>query len=308
MKCSVIISTFNRADSLDRCLASFHAVSGDLGGAWELLVVDNACTDPTREVCERHARALPLRCIGEPRPGKSCALNSAIPLARADLLLLTDDDVTITAAWLREMIAAAEAHPEATHFGGPVIPQWDTPPPAWVSENLELLGGVVTYYDRGRKSEVFTRHTKPFFGANLGLRASAMRERGIRFSEELGIIGTQRIGGEEQSVQAQLIATGGAGCYVPDAVVHHWTDSARATESYVRHWFHQFGRLEAKLGEIPLEHAWAGVPRYLVRQFITHSLGYAITRALLPSRRWLTHEARAAQALGSIRELLESNR
>ena len=58
---TVAICTWNRADLLDRTLAQMHRLWIPEGVTWELLVVNNNCTDHTDEVINRHAAALPLR-------------------------------------------------------------------------------------------------------------------------------------------------------------------------------------------------------------------------------------------------------
>jgi glycosyltransferase involved in cell wall biosynthesis len=61
----------------------------------ELIVVDNASTDHTREVVEaNHEANMPCRYLREDRRGKAFALNTGITEANGDILLFTDDDVS----------------------------------------------------------------------------------------------------------------------------------------------------------------------------------------------------------------------
>ena len=50
-----------------------HKLNVPGGVDWELLVVNNNCTDDTDGVIERHAAALPVRPLHEPEPGQSSA-------------------------------------------------------------------------------------------------------------------------------------------------------------------------------------------------------------------------------------------
>lgn len=300
MDCSVIICTYNRAASLNRCLTSFGAIHTDPQFEWELIVIDNACTDQTRDVCFEHGERLPLRYVHEPREGKSVALNTAISFARGELLLMIDDDVTVTPHWMDSMVAASNTYPQATHFGGAIIPKWQRPAPKWVTDNLDVVGGMVGYYARSETVQLVNDTRKPFFGANLGFRASALRSRSIGFSEKLGIVGGRYIGGEEQTLQTHLIHSGGQGIYSPEAVVHHWTPNRNVTEKYLRRWYFRYGRLEALLGELPEGKTVAGIPRYLFRDFFTHTQKFFLSRYASNARNRIIHEARMAQALGSI--------
>ena len=61
MLITVAVCTFNRAASLRRTLESLAAmnVPGDL--VWEVVVVNNNCTDRTDEIIETFGQRLPLR-------------------------------------------------------------------------------------------------------------------------------------------------------------------------------------------------------------------------------------------------------
>src|SRR5271157_1710832 len=74
---SVTICTWNRAAILDRTLESFRSLRVPDGVEWELLLVDNNCTDETPEVARCHAVHLPLRLLVEPVQGVSIARNCA---------------------------------------------------------------------------------------------------------------------------------------------------------------------------------------------------------------------------------------
>ena len=53
MIATVAICTWNRAALLDRTLARFLALVPPSGATWELLVVNNNCTDETDEVVRK---------------------------------------------------------------------------------------------------------------------------------------------------------------------------------------------------------------------------------------------------------------
>ena len=85
MNLTVLICTHNRAELLERTLASLNAATRPADCHIDILVVANACTDGTAALLTSYGAArrvknnLPLRWLAEPRPGKSYALNSAIP-------------------------------------------------------------------------------------------------------------------------------------------------------------------------------------------------------------------------------------
>ena len=122
MDISVIISTWNRCDSLERLLTNFVRIYGNSKLDWELIVVDNNSTDRTQDVLSGFVGRLPLRIHFEPRQGKSVACNSALQHAHGDVLLWTDDDVIPVQGWLEANLSRFNAGDADVVFGK-VVPE-----------------------------------------------------------------------------------------------------------------------------------------------------------------------------------------
>ena len=89
---SVIVCTFNRASALERCLESLRAQHAD-PATFEVLVIDNASPDDTRERVERYLNGpLPCRYVFEPVQGLSHARNRGAREAAAPYVTYLDDD------------------------------------------------------------------------------------------------------------------------------------------------------------------------------------------------------------------------
>ena len=114
---------------------------------WELLVVNNNCTDGTDEVIRTFQDRLPVRRVFEPRPGLSHARNRAIAEATGDYILWTDDDVTVCRDWLVVYTDAFRRWPDAAVFGGPIQPWFDGTPPAWLRQVYPTIAGVYAARD-----------------------------------------------------------------------------------------------------------------------------------------------------------------
>jgi glycosyltransferase involved in cell wall biosynthesis len=100
MHVTVAICSWNRARRLVQTLDSLTALAVPDGVDWELLVVNNNCTDDTDRVVASFTDRLPLRLLHEPTPGLSCARNRAVQHAAGEYILWTDDDVVVDSAWL----------------------------------------------------------------------------------------------------------------------------------------------------------------------------------------------------------------
>ena len=117
------ICTFNRAESLRRTLDSLLAMRVPNDLAWEIVIVNNNCTDHTDDVISKYVGPLPVRREFEPRAGKSNALNRAIDVAKGDYIWI-DDDVLVDPGLLSAYAAAFRRWPEATVFGGRIKPKY----------------------------------------------------------------------------------------------------------------------------------------------------------------------------------------
>ena len=62
MRLTTVICTWNRASFLRHALDSMTRVVVPDDVEWELLVVDNNCTDDTQQVLQSFARQLPRSC------------------------------------------------------------------------------------------------------------------------------------------------------------------------------------------------------------------------------------------------------
>ncbi len=101
---SIIICTRNRAADLRKTLQDFAQLDVSETLYSELIVVDNASTDDTKQVaCASDLRNMPVRWIYEARPGKSYALNTGLMAAQGNVILFTDDDVRPPQDWIAGM-------------------------------------------------------------------------------------------------------------------------------------------------------------------------------------------------------------
>src|SRR5262249_47418646 len=117
---SVAICTWNRSQLLEQTLAAMCQLRVPADLCWELLIVNNNCTDQTDAVIARYTERLPLRRLFEPKQGHSNARNCAAQTAIGELLIWTDDDVLVDPCWLLEYRKAMREWPEATFFGGTI--------------------------------------------------------------------------------------------------------------------------------------------------------------------------------------------
>src|SRR6185437_14586745 len=149
MDVTVAICTYNRARSLERALESIARMTVPSKTNWELVVVNNNCTDETDRIIEKFATMLPLRREFEPRMGLSNARNRAIEAARGAYIVWTDDDVIVDRNWLDAYLEGFRRWPDGAIFGGKILPRFEEPVPRWLVEVFPMISFVYGFRDLG---------------------------------------------------------------------------------------------------------------------------------------------------------------
>ncbi|MEM7474843.1 MAG: glycosyltransferase [Planctomycetota bacterium] len=237
-KISVVICTWNRAAMLERALKSLSEMDAEATD-WELIIVDNNCTDETSHLLSTFAERLPLQVVNEPRPGLAVARNRGLQAASGDWVILTDDDVRVSRNWISAYANAFEKWPEAAYFGGPITPEFESTPPPWVEQCGPLVDGLLVKLDFG-PSERILEHSELPWGPSMAVKASVLKRHG--FDERFGLVGSEAVRGEETFVLRAIRDEGHQGVWVPGAAVDHWIPNSRLTEESVQEYYHGAGR------------------------------------------------------------------
>jgi glucosyl-dolichyl phosphate glucuronosyltransferase len=229
MTATVAICTWNRCEALAVTLDHLTRMRIPAGVEWELLVVNNNCTDDTDGVCRRFEGRLPIRLLHEPRLGKSLALNLAIREARGTYILWTDDDVIVDPEWMAVLLQTYEREHADWVFGASE-PEFPGPAPAWYDSRFRGSFAVVDY---GPNAFVVTDIEQQFAGLNCsGLRSAHIALGGFR--TEIGLKGAGGGVGEDTDIFRRAFSAGMKIVYEPRARVRHMIAPARLTKQYHR--------------------------------------------------------------------------
>jgi cellulose synthase/poly-beta-1,6-N-acetylglucosamine synthase-like glycosyltransferase len=207
MDISLIICTRDRCQQLVRCLQSVRGITFER--PWELIVVDNGSVDETAAVVRQFigSAGVSAAYVFEPKLGKSNALNTAIGIARGQILVFTDDDCYPAPDFLSR-VWSAFVDPSVGYITGrimlhdptdyPVTINETTVPRTFPARSLVTVGAVQ--------------------GANMAFRRRILTDIG-GFDPAFGP-GTQFVS-EDLDVAGRASAAGWKGRYCPEVIVSH---------------------------------------------------------------------------------------
>ena len=216
---SVVISTHNRAHYLADSLKSLACQECNV--PFEVIVIDNASTDNTKSVLETWSRNdSRFTTAHEPRLGLSCGKNAGIRLARAPLILFTDDDTVADAHWIQSYVDLFARRGDTLMIsGGAIVPvphdlgAW----PAWLAEPaLADLAALDHCEERRLKPHKY----EYVWGANMAVPTYLFDRFGL-WDESIGRKGEEHGTFEDTEFQDRIRQAGGAVWFSPAAIVRH---------------------------------------------------------------------------------------
>ena len=157
MRLSFVVPAYNEEAYLPACLESVlnqidPATSGLASDTCEIIVVNNASNDHTREVALRYPGVI---VVDEPRKGLTFARQAGFAASTGDLIANVDADSRLTPGWVSKVLAtfaeAAAVHaakPESTRplaaFSGPLV-YYDLTPRQRVLVHVFYMTAWTTY-------------------------------------------------------------------------------------------------------------------------------------------------------------------
>jgi glycosyltransferase involved in cell wall biosynthesis len=170
MKLSFVIPAYNEEKYIGRCLESIGKATRGKGFDMEVIVVNNASSDRTREV----AAAFPwVRVVDETEKGLVRARRAGYLASSGDLIANVDADTRLPDDWVEKVLREFSENDKLVAFSGPYL-------------YYDLSGGmrvwVRIWYVFGYVSHLFGRHVlrrgAVLQGGNFVLRRDALEKAG----------------------------------------------------------------------------------------------------------------------------------
>ena len=248
---SVIVCTYNRADSLKLTLDSFCELHVNEQLTWELIIVINNSTDHTESVVNSYESLLPIKVFFEKQQGLSHSRNRGIAESQGDLLVFTDDDVNVSLDWLSEYYKKFRQSSNIDYFGGPIHPVWPESGkerrPAWLKRpDMPLLAGLLGLYDLNSADRYYQTNDMHPYGANFAISREAAMEIGM-FNSDLGMKGNIPGRGEEAEYFTRMHQLEKVGFYINAVKVEHRFENHRLKMGYLYRYGKQKGIAEKQI-------------------------------------------------------------
>lgn len=267
MDISVLLATYCRDKILYRTLQSFCSLdTKEL--KWEVLVVDNADDEKTREVFNHYQKVLPIKYLFEPKRGKTNAMNTAVEIAKGKLLVFTDDDIIADRNWLIEIWEGSKRWPDYSIFGGRILPEF---PPGKIPIPKEhpFFNGAFVVADWNCNEGPYKAEN--VWGPNMAVSSFIFRQ-GWRFNPNLGPNGTNYLMGDETEFVLRLERQGIKPVYLPKSLVYHQIRPEQLKAKWLYRRAFITGRSRAWKAGQPNATQIFGVPRFLIREFVENKI------------------------------------
>ncbi|MCR4280856.1 MAG: glycosyltransferase family 2 protein [Candidatus Kaiserbacteria bacterium] len=118
MKISFVIPAYNEERIITRCLESIKRALSEGTYDAEIIVVNNASTDRTKEVVSRMEG---VHVVDEPRKGLTRARQAGYAASSGDIIANVDADTMLTPEWLPTVMKEFSENPKLVALSGPFI-------------------------------------------------------------------------------------------------------------------------------------------------------------------------------------------
>jgi glycosyltransferase involved in cell wall biosynthesis len=170
MRLSFVVPAYNEEAYLPACLESILAQTRGLGDQVEIIVVNNASTDRTRDVALGYTG---VRLVDEQRKGLTFARQAGFAASTGELIANVDSDARLTPGWVVQVLREFEGRPELVALSGPLV-YYDLTPSQRITVRLFYAVAFLVY----ALNRYVLRAGSMVQGGNFVLRREALEKIG----------------------------------------------------------------------------------------------------------------------------------
>jgi glycosyltransferase involved in cell wall biosynthesis len=230
---SVIICCFNSEPLLEQTLNHIAAQNFDTDLNCEVILVDNASSDNTREKAiavwdKNHHNKIKLVIVYEGRPGLAYARQKGINEAQYEYLVYCDDDNWLDKNYINNVVSLFDKHPEVAILGGTGIAALEN-----ASEKPEWFDRFYQSYAIGPQGNGETI-VNGVYGAGMAIRNSVLTR--VMNMQPMFLHGRKQdelTSGEDTEICYRVRLAGYRILYSPQLVFTHFLTVKRLTWAYL---------------------------------------------------------------------------
>ena len=242
---SVIVCCYNSSNKLLRTLKHLAAQCKIPGLEYELIIVDNNCTDDSVELAKHtwHQLSTPFtqKIITQKKAGLNFARQAGISSALYTIVVFCDDDNWLCEHYLKTVFSLFEKMPSVGIIGGVGEAVSDVPLPAWF-DAVKGFGYAVGTEGR------HTGYTTSVYGAGMALRRDLFNKlisnNNIVLSDRKG----EGLSSGGDSEISKRFSDAGYGIYLDETLTFkHFLSASRLQWPYYLSLRKSFGKANAQL-------------------------------------------------------------
>jgi glycosyltransferase involved in cell wall biosynthesis len=226
---SIVISSYNRADKLQKALQGIENQQSVQPDDFEVLIVDNNSTDDSEAVALSFDSEMNLRFVIEETQGLGHVRNTGFLLAQGEYVAYLDDDAIPPPTWISGILKIISSQsPDC--ICGPYYPYYDTEKPTWFLDEYEIR-------TKGDKQRLLVPGEE-CSGSNMIWKKEVLELLG-GVDVSLGMKGEYIVGGEDSDLfrrywlKAGTPPLNGRIVYNPDLEILHWTPGYKMRVNYI---------------------------------------------------------------------------
>lgn len=221
---SIVICCYNSAWVICRTLEALKEQRFSEPVPFEVILVDNCCTDETVEIANKtmHGCDIDFRIVEECIPGLANARRRGINEAKYEYVVYCDDDNILCSDYVSTMASILDNNPNVGAAGGRSIAEFCAEPAEIVKEHLEC-------YAVGSQ----LGHVDWLWGAGLALRTAMVRD--IYDNQKcymIGRKGSELLSGDDSELVMSVVLRGYKVFATDDIYLTHVLNANRLTEEY----------------------------------------------------------------------------
>jgi glycosyltransferase involved in cell wall biosynthesis len=231
---SVIICCYNSAQRLGETIK--HLARQETNGvAWEIVLVDNASTDNTKDVAlalwtEFGRTNVPLKIVDQPVPGLSFARSKGIEASNYDVFLFCDDDNWLDENYVHTAYTLMKGQPGIGALGGNGIAVTDGLLPAWFDQYKYCYA----CYRQGDIDGELKGRSSSLYGAGLVIKREVIESLAAEYRPILtDRIGSQLSSGGDTELSFAIRLKGYKLWFSEELVFKHYMPQQRLTMTYL---------------------------------------------------------------------------